>query len=332
MRQSGVRCIRYSQVTQLISIPQAIEVARKAYIEMADGRTVQPDVMYFDLGDSGGEVHAKGGHIVGTSYFTIKVASGFPGNPLRGLPVTGGLVLVFSAVNGLLNTMIFDNGFLTQLRTAAAGAMAADLLARPEVTQIGLIGAGEHASLQLDAILSVRDPKRVRVWNRTPERAERLVEEAACRLDADIKAAPAVEDMVRNSDLLISLTAATEPVICDAWVGLGTHINAIGSDTPTKNEIDPEIFRRARLVVDSFKQCLTQGELRSAALAGAIDISSTIPHIGEVAIGRRHGRISDRDITICDMTGVGALDTAIASFVVDRAAAENVGEFINMSD
>src|SRR5262249_5027055 len=151
-----------------------------------------------------GEVHAKGGYLHGAAFFSIKVATGFYRNPERGLPVTSGAVWVFDATTGFLDTIIVDHGFLTELRTGAAGAVAADLLARSNVRSAGIIGSGAQARYQLEGLLAVRRPERILVASRSAERARAYAAEMKERLGASVTVASSVEALVRESDLIVT--------------------------------------------------------------------------------------------------------------------------------
>src|SRR5207249_11071747 len=162
----------------------------------------------------------------------IKAATGFWNNPDRGLPVTNGLFLVFSAETGLLTAILFDNGYLTELRTGAAGALAADLLAPAEVDTVAIVGAGGQARYQLEALLGVRRPRRVLVASRS--NSERYADEMRALHGLDLEVAPDVETAVRTAQVVVTTTPAREPGVRAEWLHGWTHSTARGSGLAVK--------------------------------------------------------------------------------------------------
>lgn len=328
IRPMPIRLLSEDDARRLITPSQAIAACRDAYARLAEGRAELPDVITLEVKERHGEVHAKGGYLHGTPRFSIKVATGFYQNPSLGLPSTSGAVWVFSAVTGVLEAMILDNGWLTELRTGAAGAVAADVLARREVETVGIVGAGMQARYQLEALLQVRTPRRILVASRNASRAAAYAAEMSERVGRRIEVAPSVEALVRAADCIVTTTPSDTPIVQVAWVQPGTHITAMGSDMAHKRELDPRLLGRATVVVDRLSQCLTQGELHHAVLAGAMRAEDVRGELGEVIIGRVAGRTRDDEITIADQTGVGVLDAAVANVVAERAEREGVGRYV----
>jgi ornithine cyclodeaminase len=325
-----IRLLDEAQTKSLIDPATAIARCRDAYAQTALGTVEQPDVLTIEVRAQHGEVHAKGGYLHGSPYFSIKVATGFYRNPERGLPVTSGAVWVFDATTGFLDTIIVDHGFLTELRTGAAGAVAADLLARPDVRTAGIIGSGGQARYQLEALLAVRRPARILVASRSAERAHGYAAEMTERLGVTITVAPSVEALVKESDLIVTTTPSDSPVVRSEWVQPGTHITAMGSDMPHKRELESGLLRRAKLVVDRLSQCLTQGELHHAVADGTMRPEEVYAEIGEIAAGRKPGRTNATEITIADQTGLGILDAAVAVVVAGRAKELGVGRWLEI--
>lgn len=323
-----IRLLSEDDARRLITPAQAIAACRDAYARLAQGRAELPDVITLEVKERHGEVHAKGGYLHGAPRFSIKVATGFYQNPSLGLPSTSGAVWVFSAVTGVLEAMILDNGWLTELRTGAAGAVAADVLARRDVDTVGIVGAGMQARYQLEALLQVRTPRRILVASRNAARATAYAAEMAERVGHAIEVAASVEALVRASDCIVTTTPSDTPIVRDEWVQPGTHITAMGSDMAHKRELDPRLLGRSTVVVDRLSQCLTQGELHHAVLADALRAEDVRGELGEVIIGRVAGRTRDDEITIADQTGVGVLDAAVANVVADGAERDGVGRYV----
>jgi ornithine cyclodeaminase len=305
-----VKIYEEAAIRGAVDIAGAIEAVREAF--RADGRkrTSVPAVINLSVPSAEGEFHVKSAHIEGVPHVAVKVASGFYRNPERGLPSGAGLMLLFDAATGFPVALLLDNAYLTDVRTGAAGAVAAEALARPDIATVGVIGAGVQARQQLACLREVRRFSRVLCWNRTPEHANALCVEAArdWGVTADVMDGP--EGVVREADLLVTATPSRMPIVRSEWLRPGIHINAVGSDAPGKQELEAACLARADLVVaDRAAQCAAFGEL---AHAPQVRVHA---ELGEVVAGLKPGRTSDGQITIADLTGVGFQDTAIASAV-----------------
>jgi ornithine cyclodeaminase len=326
-----VRVLRESEIRSLIGAKEALGAVREGFVRLARGQVTLPGVIGLDLPESQGEVHVKGAHIHGSPSFSIKEAAGFYGNSARGLPVSSGVVLVFDAATGFLSAILLDNGYLTELRTGAAGALAADLLAKREVGTAAIIGAGGQARYQLEALLGVRRPGRVLIWSRTAERSEAYAKEMGGRFGLSAAAAGSVREAIEPADLVITTTPSREPIVRAAWLRPGVHITAMGSDGPDKRELESAVLARAtKVVADRLDQCLRLGEIHHAVAEGVIDAGRIHGELGEIAAGLKPGRESDDEITVADLTGVGVQDAAVADFVLAAAVKAGVGESLKV--
>lgn len=292
----------------------AVDVVERAFAALASGDVVMPPILSMDLPQVNGEVDVKTAYIPGFEGFAIKVSPGFFDNPKLGLPSLNGLMILFAAQTGLVEALLLDNGYLTDVRTAAAGAVAARHLAPTEVTTAGVIGTGVQARLQMQAAYLVRPFKRALVWGRDPVKAAACAADIAQALGVEAEVMTDARDLVAQSQLVITTTPARAPVLMADWLHPGLHITAMGSDQAGKNEIDPAALARAdRYVCDRISQCETSGELEAALAAG---LRPSPVELGEVIAGKAPGRRAPEDITICDLTGTGAQDTAIATHVM----------------
>src|SRR3989454_8312088 len=217
------------EIRELIGPAEALPVVRDAFVRLARGEAILPGVIHLDVPNSGAEVHVKGAHLRGSRVFTIKVASGAYAHPERGLPVGSGIVPGFDSTTGFPRAVLFDNGYLTDLPTRAAGALAADLLARPEVDRVGIIGVGTQARHQFAAFLGVRKPQRVIAFGRSEAKATRFAQEMEKLHGIRVLPAKTVEQAVRGSDGVITVTPSREPLGRAEWVAPGTHITAVGA-------------------------------------------------------------------------------------------------------
>lgn len=322
----AVRVLDEASIRALIGPAQALAVVAEAFAALAGGRATLPGVIQLDLPQSRGEVHVKGAHLHGSAFYSIKVAAGFYDNPGLGLPVGSGLVLVFDAQTGAPCAILLDNGYLTELRTGAAGALAARHLARARVDTVGIVGCGGQARYQLEALLEVRRPRRVRVWGRSRERAEACAREMEAHFGVAAEAVSTVREAVADSDVVVTVTPSREPLVRGEWLRPGTHVTAVGSDGPGKRELDAAALAGAdKVVVDRLDQCLRFGELHHAVAAGVLAPERVWAELGELAAGLKPGRTSDAEITIADLTGVGVQDAAVAAFVAQTAFDAGVG-------
>ncbi len=319
-----------SDVRGLIGPAQALSACREAFTKLARGEVEQPAVIGMDLTEARGEVHIKGGYLHGAPFFSAKAATGFYRNPERGLPATSGCVWVFDATNGFLKAILFDNGFLTEIRTGAAGAIAADVLARSTIRTVGILGSGAQARYQLEALLGVRRPTEVLVWSPTKAHADQYAVAMQAKFAFPVRAMETAREVVERADLLITTTPARQPIVEDAWVRPGTHITAMGSDMPDKRELDPALLGRAKVVADRLSQCATQGEIHHALDAGTLNLDQVYAELGEITSGQKPGRTSDREITIADQTGVGVLDAAVANLVTEKAIQAGIGRILEV--
>jgi ectoine utilization protein EutC len=328
----SIRLLREKDIRELLSFPEAIVAVESAFAELAAGRAVMPGVINLDLEDVRGEVHIKSAHLRGNENYVIKVASGFYRNPERGLPVGNGLMLLFEAETGRLRCVLFDNGYVTEMRTGAAGAVAAKYLARDPVEAVGIVGSGVQARYQFRALLEVRMVREARVWSPNPGHVRDYVAEMSALFPrVRLRAVASCEEAVRGSDIVITATPSRAPLVRADWVSPGTHITALGSDGPDKQELGVGVLGIAgKIFCDSIAQCEKLGEVHHALAAGAIARDRITGELGEIILGRRAGRESDAEITVADLTGLGVQDAAAAALVYRKSLDLNLGELLEI--
>jgi ectoine utilization protein EutC len=320
------------EIRQSISVSQSIDAIEAAFAALAHGSVSLPGVINLSLpslhnsGVPQGESHVKGAYIQGTLHFVIKVANSFYSNRELGLPVGSGLMLAFDAITGALDAILLDNGYLTDLRTGAAGAVAIRHLAPATIRHVAFIGAGTQARFQFRAIASVRDITSVSVWSRNPANAERLTREILDERGCATEVARTVQQAVAKSDIIVTTTPSTEALVFADWVRPGATIIAVGSDTPQKQELDANLLARADAVfADRLSQCVEFGEIHHGLQAGILSLDDVSGELGDVVVGRHAGRTSDDQIIVCDLTGVGVQDAAIAGSVLEQARLSELG-------
>ncbi len=306
----------------------AVTCVKDAFLALATRPVAMPPILRLDLPDVRGEVDVKTAYVPGLDSFAIKVSSGFFDNPKLGLASLSGLMMLLSARTGLVEALLMDNGYLTDIRTAAAGAVAAQQLSRPDSRTAAILGCGRQAALQLQALTLVRPLARARIWGRDPQKAQAAAAALTAELGLPVEAAATAAEACAGADLIVTTTPAGEPILKAEWVTPGQHITAMGSDSEDKNEIDPALFARAIYVADSIAQTRRCGELHHAIRAGVAGPSDAFAELGAVIAGRSAGRRSADDITLCDLTGTGVQDTAIAVLANERARAARAGQVI----
>lgn len=280
---------------------------REALIAHAEGRTAVPPPMHLEFPSAEGDCHVKAGWIVGAPAFAVKVATGFYRNNALGLPSNNGLVCVISAETGQVTALLNDEGWLTAWRTAAAGTLTTHAMAAPEARTVGVFGTGLQALLQVHWLAKLRPIGQVLVSGRRQDATETFC------TSLDVPARPAPPEHTATAQIIITATPATAPLFSAASIAPGTHVTGIGTDMPHKNELPPSLFTRAAVIAtDDHDQCLHHGDLRHAVRNGAVpaDVDVAVGTILRDGFDRGHG-----DITVADLTGVGAADAALATAI-----------------
>lgn len=305
---------------------EVIQIIEKGFNKLAQGTVMMPPIMRVDIPEHNGEVDIKTAYIQGFNKFAVKMSSGFFNNSQRGLPSLSGMMLLISSETGIPQSILLDNGYLTDVRTAAAGAVAAKYLSKPKLDTVGVIGAGAQARYQMMALKQVRDFKRILVYGPTTYKVEQYVKEMERELDVKVTAVTHAEAVVRESELVVTTTPSKTPIIKKEWLHPGLHITAMGSDAEHKQELEVEVLSMAdTLVCDVKSQCFRLGELHHGLEQGTISLESDITELGEITSGQKKGRTHDNEITICDLTGTGVQDTAIALYAYDAMTAKALG-------
>lgn len=293
---------------------ETIAAMKRAFVAYSQGRCRVPPVGHLAFADPPGDVHVKSGYVEGDAIFVVKIASGFYRNPTLGLPASGGMIAVFDARTGLPSTILVDEAYLTDYRTAAAGAMVAELLAPPAVDAIGIVGTGVQAHLQLDLLRHVTPCRQAYVWGRDPAKARAFAVDGFTVTVTD-----SIGELAAACRLIVTTTSSTHALLQAGDLRAGSHVTAVGADMPGKRELDPQIFARAGVrAVDSRAQCFDHGEAGHALAAGIVDADRFV-ELGEIVADPSRGRTSPDQITVADLTGVAVQDVAIARLVCEAA-------------
>ena len=315
--------LKLDEIKRLVDTPLLIQEIETGFALYSEGKVNVPPVGFLHFDDPPGDVHIKYGFVSGDEYYVLKVASGFYDNPKLGLPASDGLLLVFSQKTGELELILLDKCWLTDMRTAAAGAVAAKHLAAKRIHHIGIVGTGVQARMQLEMLRTVVDCKSCFIWGRDSTKVQGMIEDLRARESVqawglNIQATPTLDDLVSQCNLIVTTTSAKSPLIRADQVQRGTHITAMGSDDLGKQELEAALLAKADLVVaDSISQCVHHGECLAAVREGLIEEGSIL-ELGQVIKNPAIGRTSEDQITVADLTGVAIQDIQIAK-MVDRA-------------
>lgn len=304
---------------------EAVSCIEDAFHALATKAVAMPPILRLDIPEHRGEVDVKTAYVPGLDGFAIKISPGFFDNPKIGLPSTNGMMVLLSAKTGLVQALLLDNGYLTDVRTAAAGAVAAKHLAREDASVAAIFGAGMQARLQLQALALVRPIREARIWARDAAKTEKIAAELTKTLGLPVTASTDAKTAVTGADIIVTTTPSETPILKGEWLQPGQHVTAMGSDAEHKNEIDPAIVVNGYYVADSVKQTRRLGELHHAIAAGLTEIEVDFPELGQIVAGLRPGRTNAEQITIADLTGTGIQDTAIATLTFARAGSAGAG-------
>ncbi|MDO1494600.1 ornithine cyclodeaminase family protein [Pseudomonas putida] len=304
----------FSKAQIVASFNPALAVSRleEGFIAYSEGTVQVPPVQAFAFKGANGDCCVKSAYIEGSPTFTVKLSTGFYDNPAKGLPSNDGLMLVLSALTGQPLALLQDQGWLTGMRTALAGRIAARLLAPDQVKAIGILGTGMQAQMQLEQLRAVTDCRQVVVWGRH-ESGLAAYATFARELGFEVRSTQDAAEVAGAANLIVCTTPSRQPLLHSEWVQPGTHITAVGADAPGKQELDPALVARAdRIIVDSVAQCSQYGEVAHALDSGRIKANQLI-ELGALLAGRAKGREHDGQITLADLTGVAVQDTQVAS-------------------
>lgn len=314
-----MQILHLSQIKELIDIPVLFRDLEEGYALYSEGKVEVPPVGFLHFPDPPGDVHIKYGYIRGDDVYVIKVASGFL-DPELGITTSDGLLLVFDQRNGKLESILLDECYLTDVRTAVGGAVAAKHLAPARVTAIGIVGTGVQARMQLEMLPHAVACGRAVVWGRDPDRVDRLIagiaaDETFWPTELEIRGTTDMDDLMSSCNLIVTATAARAPLIRAEQVRPGTHITAMGSDDVGKQELDAGVLAKADLVVaDSRSQCVHHGEICHAVEQGLIEEGDVL-ELGDIIRDPGLARTSEDQITVADLTGVAVQDIQIAKMV-----------------
>ena len=311
-----MKIVNFEKIKEIVADIDLLPLIEEGFVKYSMGLTVVPPVGELLFDNPPGDVHIKYGYIMGDDYYVIKIASGFHENPKLGIPSGNGMMLLFNQKTGEPVGGLFDRGYLTDVRTGVAGAIAAKYLAPRKIGRIGIVGTGTQARLQLVHLKSVISCRDTIVFGRNDTKLGQYKNEMV-QHGFVVSTTKDINELTSQCNLIVTTTTSTQPLISWKQVQKGTHITAVGSDTPSKQELGQVILGEADLVVaDSISQCLVRGEISHAFKEGILQ-QDDIVELGQIIEGKIEGRTSEDQTTIADLTGVAVQDIQISKAVYE---------------
>ncbi|MEM3736854.1 MAG: ornithine cyclodeaminase family protein [Candidatus Bathyarchaeia archaeon] len=320
-----------SAIESLVNMREAICAVEEAFREYARGEVQMPPRSIITIPERGGWIGGMSAYLRGLSAAASKVVASYPNNALKGLPTISALITYIDIDTGI-PLAVMDAAYLTALRTGAASGVATKYLAREDSETVGVIGAGVQARFQLEAVAAVRRISRVYVYSPTHEHRIRFAKEVEERLGVHVTSLDAAAEVVCKADILVVATSAKEPVVKGKWLRAGTHINGVGSHSPKVRELDGEVVRRSKVVVDSREAALREaGDLLIPMAEGGFSVGDIYAELGEVVSGAKHGRESPEEVTLFKSVGLAIQDVAVAKIAYDKARRFGVGSEVKLA-
>ena len=313
-----MKLIQREDLDKLLDFDYIFKKSKEGFAAFSNGQTVTPPFTVFEIPESGGSIHFKTGYVRGEKYFAWKYSGAFYGNEKLGLSNFLGLFLVFNSQTGQVEAVINDKGHLTDYRTGVAGAIATTTLARKNSETVAVIGTGVQARLQIKFLMKVMPFKSLNVFGRTKTEVEKYCSEIQNEFPKlKVNVCETVKETVQNADIIYTVTYSKESLIKSEWIKDGTHITAVGACEPSMQELDSAILQRASIVaVDSIEMTAKNGELHHALEKGLIAKDKAI-ELGTIISNNIKRR--EKDITVCDLVGLGFQDAVIGAAVCERA-------------
>lgn len=332
MGKIKVLLLSEQEIAELLSIEEVMDAVENAFREKALGYAQMPPKVYLNFSKYNGDVRAMPAYLERLDVASVKIVNSHPENPERfGMPTVSGTVLLLDPRNGALLSVMGGNN-ITAMRTAAAGGIATKYLAKRNSKTASFVGAGVQARAQLQALLSVfPNLEEIRVCDVLPKAAKSFASEAKDKAaQSRIVVVGNEAEAVHEADIVITTTPSKKPLVFESWVSEGTHFNCIGADAPLKEELDPAILKRAKIVVDDWEQAAHSGEINVPLSKGILSEKDVWAELGDIIVGTKQARTSNKEITIFDSTGLAIQDAATVELVYKKALSRKTGCFINI--
>ena len=318
------------EVKRLLSMEETIETVEETFRVKGLGRTQMPPKTYITFDKYRGDVRVMPSYLESLDSAGVKVVNVHPNNPAKyGMPTVMAIIVLVDPRNGAV-TSIMDGTYMTGMRTGGASAVATKYMARKDSKTLGLVGAGVQARMQLQAISKILKLEEVRVWSLPETTIDTFIREEEKLYDFNFHHCRSCEECISKSDVISTVTPSTTPIVDSKWVSPGTHINAIGADAPGKEELDPRILLKSRIVVDDLTQAIHSGEINVPIAKGILKTDNVYGELSDVIIRKKTGRANEKEVTVFDSTGLSLLDVSTATVVYKKAKKNNVGTLVRL--
>lgn len=318
-----------NEVEKLLDMRKVINNVEWAFREKGMNRVQMPPKIYLYFKKYEGDLRAMPAYLESLDIAGVKIVNSHPLNRKEGLLTVMAIIELVDPKNGF-PIAVMDGTLITAFRTGASSAVATKYLARENAKILGIIGAGAQALSQIEAISIVRNIEEIRIFDIDRNASDRLALKLKEKGFDNVKIDDNPRKLAENSDIITTLTPSKKPIIFDDWIMEGTHINAVGADAPGKQELDPNILKRSKIVVDDFQQTIHSGEVNVPISKGLISKKEIYAELGEIVTGKKPGRESDKEITVFDSTGLAILDVITGYYVYKEALKQNYGKRINL--
>lgn len=317
-------------VKRTLSMPDVLELVEKAFREKGSNRVQMPPKAYLFFKKFKGDLRIMPAYLEGLEEAGVKMVNVHPNNPLKyNLPTVLATIVLFDPETGT-PVAVMDGTWITSMRTAAACGIATKYLARRDAKAVGILGAGYQAPFHLEALNEIMEIESIRVFDVDKKRAGELAVWAKAKFGVDAEATATGGDAVSGSDVLVTITPVRSPIVNNKWVTKGTHINAMGADAPQKEELEPDILKRSKIVIDDWEQANHSGEINVPLSKGVITKDDIYAEMGEIIVGDKLGRISDDEITVFDSTGLAVQDIITAWHIYEISEKRGLGEMFEL--
>ncbi len=317
--------LKGDEIKSLLTMDEVLTVVEEAFKEKGFGRVQMPPKPYLFFEKYGGDLRVMPSYLEKLDISAVKIVNSHPENPKYGLPTVMAVIVFVEPKTGV-PLAIMDGTWITAMRTGAASGVATKYLGRRNSQKLGLVGAGTQAYTQLMAMSKVMSLKEVKVWSLREEEAKTFVEKVENQYpNTKFLVAKTVKEAVEDADVIVTATPSRKPLVKDEWVKNGSHINAIGADAPGKQELDPKILKRAKIVVDDMEQGCHGGEVNVPLAEGIISKEDIYGELGEIVAGKKAGRASDEETTVFVSTGLAIQDAVTADLVYRKAIKKGLG-------
>jgi len=319
-----------AQIKRILTMKDTMAAVEQCFAAFGRGEVVMPSKVYLNYTKYGGDIRVMPSYVEKLNISGVKIVNVHPGNPKKGLRSVMATILMIEPRTGV-PIAVFDATHITLMRTGAAAGIASKYLARKNASTLALVGAGKQAWTQLEAIVLVRPIKRVLAYDISRKASDEFVRNFKRKYPKiTFEILKSVEECVSQSDIVCTLTPVRDPIVRSEWIRPGTHINAMGADAEGKEELDPALLKRAKVVIDDWAQASHSGEINVPVKKGLFRKDDVHAEIGQVVANLRPGRTAEQDITIFDSTGLGVQDLVTAARIYRIAKTRKLGKFFEL--